>query len=1028
MIYQFEGYELDSEVFELHRDGNLCKLEPKAFNVLLYLIENHERIVPKDELLSQLWENDYISDAALNSCIMSARKAVGDSGSTQHVIQTYRSRGYRFVATFTVFDVSPPDAPDAPDADDGDDASIVPAGAERGSRDTAVQPCVACRHPNPPGSGYCGDCGRRLGQSCPGCSEPIIGQARFCQACGYQLVGAVSPVASWSVRPHGPLVGRRRELDVMQALMRQVRDGHGQVVDMVGEAGGGKSRFLDHVRQLAREQAFRFVQGVCRASPPELPGAPIRDMIRQCCGLTTTDSPDVVVTQVYQRLRQLDLDPAVDAPYLLDLLVCQDRADILKAQDPMTIRIRTVLALQRLLHADSRSQPLIVAIEDVQWIDSTTDDCLASMSDGLESLPILFVVTRREGQRPEWVDDDVVTPIALRPLAADEGRYLIQSILAPNQLPSELEQAIVAQTDGNPRWIEEATRWVVEMGMSEPTAALPASLPVSLNDVVMARLEQLTSVAQPVLQTASVLGREFSLRVLREVWDGADDQLDAALRVLESRGWCLTKGEAAEPVYTLAHNLVQEVVYASLPPLRRATLHTRAAAVLERLHEDRLEPVIGALAWHYAQSEHADKAVDYLSRVEQHAAQRGAYDEALVGGQDALSQVERLPAEVRTGLRPGLLLEQARVLTALGRVEETIALLQPLHDSLGTSTDDPLAGPYALVLSQAYSAMGEWVKVAQHAQMAAEAAQVSRDEVTLAQAYYQLAMARHRTGKFRDGASYSRQAAALLEQPEARGQLARTHFVLGLNSLMLGDFATALEAEARAEAIGTFLGDANLQVSAAWATGWIQASQGDWDEALAACQRGLDYALDPLSTAFVLGWMGYAYLESGAPGQAAPCLEQAVRHMQESGYLRMQGLYTTFLGMAYLMQGDLDRSSDCSRQGLEAAHATQDRFGMGWVLRLMGQMSETCETYDDAQHHYNLSLRAFTTVQASFEVARTQLALADVAYQRGALDMASDHIREAYQRFTDLNVPVYVQRVTELAAELKLPVPEAAAD
>jgi tetratricopeptide (TPR) repeat protein len=370
-----------------------------------------------------------------------------------------------------------------------------------------------------------------------------------------------------------------------------------------------------------------------------------------------------------------------------------------------------------------------------------------------------------------------------------------------------------------------------------------------------------------------------------------------------------------------------------------------------------------------------------------------------------------------------LVLEQARALNGLGRLEETVAVLQPLSDDASALADRSLIGPYALVLSQAYSQMELWDKAAEQAQRAVQAAQSCRDDLTLAQAFHILAMHRHRAGKFREGAEYSRQSRALLERPEARGQLANTCFVLGLNTLMLGDFTTALEAEAQAEAISRRLGDLSLQVSAAWATGWIQAARGCYDEGIAACQRGLACAPDPLSAAFVLGWMGYAYLEKGDAEEAVSCLEQAVRHMQQCGYPRMQGLYTTFLGAAHLLQGDIDKARELIHQGVELARAAQDRFGIGWGLRMLGHVDETCGHYNEAQQYFHVALQAFATLQASFEVARTQLALAEVAYQQGGHDMATEHLREAYQQFTSLDVAAYVQRTEQRAAELGLPLP-----
>jgi predicted ATPase len=158
-------------------------------------------------------------------------------------------------------------------------------------------------------------------------------------------------------------------------------------------------------------------------------------------------------------------------------------------------------------------------------------------------------------------------------------------------------------------WVEELTRWVAE---SAPEATA-VRLPDALADVVLARLEQLPPLAKQVLQTASVIGREFTFRMLRQVWDG-EEQLDAALLELESRALCYAKRDAWEPVYGFAHSVLQELAYTSLAPLHRLRLHAAVGEALETFYADCLEQVAGVLAWHYAQSERTEKALEYRKR------------------------------------------------------------------------------------------------------------------------------------------------------------------------------------------------------------------------------------------------------------------------------------------------------------------------------------------------------------------------------------------------------------------------------
>ncbi len=1047
MIYVFGEYGLDNDVYELRRAGMTSKLEPKAFNVLAYLIHHHDRIVPKDELLEQLWDNQHISDAALNSCIMAARKAVGDSGNVQQVIQTHRGRGYRFIAPFEVQHVPERDelAPQpeftseetaslngAESAAFGLEAPPLPDG--RPSRehelDTVERWCLVCEHPNGAQAAFCVVCGTQLAQPCPHCSAYVPMPAFFCHTCGRRLDEVILPLAPRAERMHSPLAGREDELDVLRTCVRQdvlrtcvrqVVTGQGQVVDMVGEAGMGKSRLLSEVRRHVRPQPITYVQGACLPSQRVAPGVPIREILRQCCGLTAAGSLDMTRARLEQRLRQFGLEPDVDVPYLLYVLSGQDPRGALLAQTPDTIKIYTLRALRRLLCACSKFQPLILAVEDIQWIDQTSEDCLVSLAACLATVPVLLLVTRRPGPRPAWLETIAATQIALQPLSVPARLHLVRAMLASEYIPPPLEQAVMANTAGNPAFVTEITYYYVESG----APGSEEMLPTSLDAIVTARLDRLPRLPRLLVQTASILGRAFSLCLLRELWDEAIEP-EIVLQDLEPQAWGYAKRDHSECVYVFAPAMLQELIYASLPVPQRQTLHAAAVRALETCYAEHLEPVTGLLAWHYVQAGQPAKALPFLTHVAQQAAQLGAYTDTVTAGQQALEQVERLPAAERARLRLPLVLEEARALTASGLLQESVARLQAQHTALVALHDVRLTGQYACVLSQTYSEMGEWEQAAGQARQAVTAAQTCRDEGLAGQAYYVLAMERYRAGAFREGATYSRQAVALLERPEQRTQLAMAHFVLGLHSLILEDFSSAFEAEAQTRAIGVALGDLHVQAYAAWATGWIHATCGDWENGIAACQQGLACAPDPLSAALVLGWLGHAYLEKGDAKEAVSCLERAIWHMQQCRYARMQGLYTTFLGAAYLRQGDMDKAREHVRQGLDIVWPTQDHFGIGWGLRMLGRVAETCGHLAEAQQKLSQALQAFHTVDAAFEVARTRLALAGLVQLQGDHDAATHYVRDAYHQFATMDVPLYVQRAQQRAADLGLSLSEIA--
>jgi tetratricopeptide (TPR) repeat protein len=288
------------------------------------------------------------------------------------------------------------------------------------------------------------------------------------------------------------------------------------------------------------------------------------------------------------------------------------------------------------------------------------------------------------------------------------------------------------------------------------------------------------------------------------------------------------------------------------------------------------------------------------------------------------------------------------------------------------------------------------------------------------QAYHVLAMERYWMGQPRQGVTYSHEAIAALERTGETYRVGMGYFVLGLNTLLLGDFDHALEAAAKARAIGEAVEDARLQTLAAWTAGWVYATRGDWDDGIATCQRALNTSSDPLNTTFAMGWLGYAYLEKGLPAEAIPLLGQAAQHLRQYDYRRLEGLYTTFLGEAYRLQGELDTARYFARQGETLARGEQYSAGIAWAQRTLGRIALAEAALAAAHEHVQEALSTFTAIQARFETARTHLDLADLAQHQGSRDSLTVHLTEAYHGFAALRTPVYLERTIQRAGELGL--------
>jgi DNA-binding NtrC family response regulator/predicted ATPase len=419
-------------------------------------------------------------------------------------------------------------------------------------------------------------------------------------------------------------VGRRDELALLHSRLSLVVRTQGQAVGIVGEPGIGKSRLLFEFREsLTADASARYVQAHCFSFGSNTPYLPIIETLRTVCGLSDSDTATLAAEKVRTTLEEIGLAAEPGGPYLLDLLGIGESHGPLAALSSDAIRARTFEILRQIFFGLSRHQPLIFAVEDLQWIDQTSEEFLTTLADDLPSARILFIATYRAGYRPRWVEKSYTTQMALPPLSSDEGQRLLESVLPPDQVRRTLAPVILAKAEGNPFFLEELARII-----ARDTGGQAVVVPDTIQDVLMARIDLLPTEPKKLLQIASVCGREAPLLLLTEVWNGPG-VLDSHLRELVRREFVHVRGGAGTAVCVFRHILTQEVAYRSLSDETRRRHHERVAQALSSrfLHIVDTQPEL--LARHFTAAGLGGRAIAYWLRAGQQARGRSAYTEAI---------------------------------------------------------------------------------------------------------------------------------------------------------------------------------------------------------------------------------------------------------------------------------------------------------------------------------------------------------------------------------------------------------------
>lgn len=490
-------------------------------------------------------------------------------------------------------------------------------------------------------------------------------------------------------RPRSPWVGRALELTTLQALLTRMQAGQGQVVGIVGEPGMGKTRLLAEFWQRLGETRLTLLLGQCTSYGQAIPYGPIRDLLRHAWGLTEADSPTVITARVPQHLQSIDLEPAAEAPLLLPLLGVPHDPARQGEGSPQERRAQTFATLHQVLQHESQRQPVVVMVENLHWIDPTSQDYLAEVVEWLAGAPLLLVVTFRPGYRPPWMDKSYATQLTLPRLEAPDSRRVVQAVLHPAPVPEPLLQGLLAKAAGNPLFLEELAWTVREQG--DPRAS--PDVPDTVRAVLASRIDRLPPAAKQVLWTAAVIGTEVPLPLLQTIAEVPEEALQRSLTHLQAAEFLYETRRFPDHTYTFKHALTHEVAYGSLLRERRRVLHVRLVEALEALAPERLAAQVERLAHHALRGAVWAKAVTYCQQVGARAHDRAAFREAVAAFEQALQALAYLPESGDTGvLALDLRLALGYTLSALGEYGQRLALLGEAEALARALADRPRLG------------------------------------------------------------------------------------------------------------------------------------------------------------------------------------------------------------------------------------------------------------------------------------------------------------------------------------------------
>jgi class 3 adenylate cyclase/predicted ATPase len=814
-----------------------------------------------------------------------------------------------------------------------------------------------------------------------------------------------------------PLVGRDEEITILMRRWERARRGDRQSVLIVGEPGVGKSRLIQEFHARLRDAPHTWVEWSCSQLLQNTPLHPVAEWGRIRFGAPDI-SAETRLAELENTLAQLKLEPAENVPLLAPLLDIRIPQEHMPALEPAVLRHRQLAALLKWVMAGARTQPGVLALEDVHWADPTTLELLRSIAESGDQASLLVLITARLEFPPSWPKRSHDTTISLGPLEPSQVQDMVAELSTRQTLSSQVVKSVAERTGGVPLFVEEVTRLLLERGEQGGIQAIPPTLQQSL----MARLDRLGS-ARDVALVGAVIGRDFSYRLLLDVAGIDDASLQSALEKLVNADILLVQGLPPGADYRFKHALIQDTAYENLLKSRRQVLHRRVAkALLDHTLSGAAEPEL--LAHHFTQAGQIEAAVEWWGKAGQQSLERSALVEATEQFTRALAQVMTLPATPE--LRREQIKLQVALISPLMQVKgyaapetkaavERARLLIDQSETLGESPDDPL-----LLFSVLY---GFWV--ANYVAFNGRTIRELADEfLALAEkqgAIMPLVVGNRlvgtslaSTGEMTRGRDHLDRAIALYDPAEHRPLAVRFSQDIRVAALsyraialwMLGYPEGALADADCAVEDAREVGQAASLMAALTLTSLTQIHCGSYAIANAQLDEVITLSDDKGAVFWKVGAIlvqGCLFATTGKPSDAVRAITSGLSSWHATGTTVWIPTFLSFLARAYAELGQFGNASRCIREAIVTVQTTNESWYEVDIHRIAGEMALKSPEVStgDAEAHFERALAVARQQQAKSWELRASISMARLWRSQGKTQQAREQLALVYYRFTE---------------------------
>ncbi|MDB4443906.1 AAA family ATPase, partial [bacterium] len=854
----------------------------------------------------------------------------------------------------------------------------------------------------------------------------------------YQLVGTskvITRLDASATRGLTKFIGRSGDIETLTQAFEKVRASAGQVVGIVGEAGVGKSRLIFEMRKSLQGE-FTYLEGRCVQIGQSIPFLPVLDILRGYFDIKEGDQEHIIREKLKEKILELDETLLRDLPALEDLLSLPVDDQTWVNLEPKEKRDRTFEALRDLFVRVSQDKPLILVIDDLHWMDKTSEEFSDYLIGWLGHTQIMLLLLYRPEYNHPWGSKSFYSKIGLDQLPLGKCAELVQSILEGGEVAPEIRELILSRAAGNPLFMEELTRTLIENGTIKRTnhhytlsvQVSDVKVPETIQGIIAARMDRLDDSVKRTMQVAAVIGRDFAYRILETI-TGMRDDLKSYLLRLQDLEFIYEKSLFPELEYIFKHAVTQEVAYNSLLSQKRKDIHEKIGAAIEEVHSEKLEEFFEMLAHHYSKSNNFEKAYHFLKLSGDKVMRNHSATEAFCYYKDAISALKKLPESEENTRKQLAIIHRILVpMIFLGFPEDSLSILQA-GESIATALDDKksLIRFYGN-MGMYYSVTGRNIEGRKYSGKAFEEAEKIQDIESMAQAGPDIILSYVTEGDYKKAIDLASRVNNLIEktgtQAETFGGPANVYPALmvacGYSMGMLGDFEGALRLCEKGLSDAVSFGNTATQGVSEYYYGSIFMNRGEWETAKVHLQNSIKICeetsfLQPLA----LAWSGLGLAEAVLvdPEGGRTYVERGLKIHRDAHIEWHMSVHIFSLGICHYHSGDLGKAIDMMKEAYGLAEKYQEMHYAGKSLIWLGWLTgkTDSEKGNEAVEYIQNGLKILSALQTKPDVSIAHLFLGELYRNLGRADKAADLLKKSAEMFEEMGMAYWFKKTKGLA-------------